>query len=158
MLAIQKILDSNIECEDILLNNYNTDGNVETTDVGVVDKLEHFVDKDIKVEHLKAFIHCRNFPTPSIPKGKGHPKKGNLEFAKAGGDCLITRAFEARAKPIILAVSEFVNVNDILTSIPTAPVLQQLVSGMRMEDHGFTIDRPWLESMERAFTSLRIDK
>ena len=84
MLAIQKILDSNIECEDMVLNNYNTDSNVETTDVGVVDKLEHFVDKSFKVEHLKAFIHCRSFTTSTIPKGKGHPKKGTLEFANAG--------------------------------------------------------------------------
>jgi len=144
----------------LVLEAYNI-GNVESTSMAVA-ALEHFADKHINANMLRAFIHARKFTSSDKDKGYKFPNKKTLQDAENGEDCLILQAFNLRQEPIKLALSEFqVGGNSAAADAPTTDggssldeIIQHYVGSKDINNYYFTITTAWLANLARAFPSL----
>lgn len=59
-------------------------------------------------DELKAFIHARQFDTPTISRNSKWkwPKKGKVDDANNGVECLIDLAFKRRSSPVVLTATQ----------------------------------------------------
>jgi len=162
MAKRQTTLQANSKCEELVLQAYLIDGNIESTSVAVA-ALQHFADKGINANMLKAFIHARKFASSEKDKGYKFPNKKTLQDAENGEDCLILQAFNLRKVPIKLVLSEFlIGADSADAEAPTTvggstldEIIRYYVGGKDINNYYFTITTEWLATLARAFPSLK---